>query len=339
MTDPEEASPPLDAEQTLHLLDHLTWSGDEPGDRWESAARHIGQRVTDRPVPTAAACGAAAGRLLAGRPGTRAPDRAVLDPAVFDRTALYRAKYDALALLHPDDWLTYMNMGYQDEDTRDEPEAEPAAAVAGGPARLYGLLAGALGLADSDVLDIGCGRGGGAALLAATPGVRSVVGADLSPRNVEFCDRVHRADSLCFVRADAARLPFTDAAFDGVTMVESAHCFPRLDACLAQARRVLRPGGRLAFADEWPAARIPELAALVTRAGLRVVDQADITEGVLRSLSLLPPRVTRLLATLPEGPRRRSYERFFRDRIGGDSAGLYRSGRYVYLRLSAVRDG
>jgi ubiquinone/menaquinone biosynthesis C-methylase UbiE len=47
------------------------------------------------------------------------------------------------------------------------------------------------------------------------------------------------------VLADAARLPFRDADFDVVTGHSFLYLVDRPDAVLVEARRVLRPGGRL----------------------------------------------------------------------------------------------
>ncbi|MEU2630101.1 hypothetical protein, partial [Kitasatospora sp. NPDC007106] len=79
-------------------------------------------------------------------------------------------------------------------------------------------------------------------------------------------------------------------------------------------------------------------ARAAAAAGLCVEAVEDITAGVLRSLDRLPAEAARLLGTLDEGPRA-AYARFFADRVGRDSAGLYRSGRCVYLRLHARREG
>jgi ubiquinone/menaquinone biosynthesis C-methylase UbiE len=52
-----------------------------------------------------------------------------------------------------------------------------------------------------------------------------------------------------WVQAEAARLPLPDAWFDWVVCANSFHYFRRPAAALAEMRRVLRPGGRLALVD------------------------------------------------------------------------------------------
>lgn len=59
--------------------------------------------------------------------------------------------------------------------------------------------------------------------------------------------------------ADAADLPFDDASFDTVVCTLSLCCIPEDDGALAEAARVLRPGGRLLLLDHvastWPPVR------------------------------------------------------------------------------------
>ena len=54
-----------------------------------------------------------------------------------------------------------------------------------------------------------------------------------------------RARGLAAVRGDAGRLPVADTAVDAVLIVDALHHLPDRDAALAEARRVLRPGGVL----------------------------------------------------------------------------------------------
>jgi SAM-dependent methyltransferase len=71
----------------------------------------------------------------------------------------------------------------------------------------------------------------------------SVVGIDVSADQLGFA-RV-RSERCNLVRADAARLPFADRAFDAVVMAFVHTDLDDLDATLAEAARVLARGGRL----------------------------------------------------------------------------------------------
>jgi demethylmenaquinone methyltransferase/2-methoxy-6-polyprenyl-1,4-benzoquinol methylase len=66
-----------------------------------------------------------------------------------------------------------------------------------------------------------------------------------------------KARELRPVGADALRLPFPDAAFDGATVGFGVRNLADLDAGLRELRRVLRPGGRLVILEftlppAWP---------------------------------------------------------------------------------------
>ena len=90
------------------------------------------------------------------------------------------------------------------------------------------------------LLDLGAGTGRiGAAFAAAGD---DYVGVDLSfPMLCEFAQR----GSARLVQADGARLPFADANFDAVMLIQVFGGMRRWREVLAEGRRVLRPAGAL----------------------------------------------------------------------------------------------
>jgi SAM-dependent methyltransferase len=70
-------------------------------------------------------------------------------------------------------------------------------------------------------------------------------------------------------QTEAEELPFADESFDLVFGHAVLHHIPDLDKAFAEFRRVLRPGGAIAFAGE-PSRYGDRLAALPKRAGLLV---------------------------------------------------------------------
>ncbi len=92
-----------------------------------------------------------------------------------------------------------------------------------------------------ELLDIGGGTGNYAQALAAE-GWRALV-LDRSPEMLAHA----RAKGLATVAGEAERLPFADASFDAAMLVAMIHHVERPALALAEARRVLRPGGRLAL--------------------------------------------------------------------------------------------
>lgn len=102
------------------------------------------------------------------------------------------------------------------------------------------------------LLDVASGQGASAMFAARELGCE-VVGIEYSDSAVAaataIADAGEPALSVGFVRGDAESLPLPDAAFD-VVLCECSLCtFPDKPRALAEMRRVLRSGGRLALAD------------------------------------------------------------------------------------------
>lgn len=91
------------------------------------------------------------------------------------------------------------------------------------------------------VLDIGCGTGYGAAELTRT--AAAVTAIDLSPEAVRWA-REHTSAPVRFVASAGERLPFREAQFDLVTSFEVIEHIPDWPGLIAEARRVLAPGGQ-----------------------------------------------------------------------------------------------
>mgnify|MGYP002762180507 FL=1 len=110
---------------------------------------------------------------------------------------------------------------------------------------------------DGPVMDLACGAGPNFDLLAErlSPG-GTVVGLDHSPGMVRAArDRAtERSDDVAIrvTRGDAASLPFPDAAFGAVLCTLSLPAIPDHVRAIAEARRVLRPGGRFVVFDAQP---------------------------------------------------------------------------------------
>ncbi|HZZ00686.1 MAG TPA: class I SAM-dependent methyltransferase [Candidatus Baltobacteraceae bacterium] len=101
------------------------------------------------------------------------------------------------------------------------------------------------------VLDVGSGTGP-VAITAARAGAR-VSALDLTPTLLEEAARNAELAGVevAWTEGDAEKLPYPDASFD-VVLSQFGHMFaPRPDLAVAEMRRVLKPGGRVAFAT-WP---------------------------------------------------------------------------------------
>lgn len=96
------------------------------------------------------------------------------------------------------------------------------------------------------VLDAACGTGE-LALADERAGAREVVGVDFSPRMLDRARR--KSPAIEWLHADLLALPFADASFDAATVGFGVRNLAELEHGLAELRRVLRPGGRLAVLE------------------------------------------------------------------------------------------
>ena len=103
--------------------------------------------------------------------------------------------------------------------------------------------------AGSRVLDVGCGIGGSARILAQDYGLE-VLGISISPAQVKRATELTPPGLACrFQVMDALDLQLPDQSFDAVWSVEAGPHMPAKQRYADELRRVLRPKGRLAVAD------------------------------------------------------------------------------------------
>ncbi|WP_454048600.1 class I SAM-dependent methyltransferase [Cellulomonas sp. Marseille-Q8402] len=133
----------------------------------------------------------------------------------------------------------------------DEQDEDPWTALAGDWAALWGAFADPARRALVDatgagpgtrVLDVGCGSGELLALLAGV-GAR-VAGADAAAGMVALARRAAPSADVRVAAAEA--LPWADGAFDLVTAVNVLHVADEPEVALAEAVRVVAPGGLVA---------------------------------------------------------------------------------------------
>jgi ubiquinone/menaquinone biosynthesis C-methylase UbiE len=202
------------------------------------------------------------------------------------------------------------------------PEVEPFSFVSAG---LLRHVAQALDLSPGQTLiDLGCGRGGPGLWLAREIGV-SLVGVDFSP--VAIDQATHRAALFGltglarFIVGDLTNTALSDANADAAVSIDAFHFAADPAAAAAEARRILRPAGRLVLTNWQP--RFPDDARLPRRsrinwpqllhsAGFADIEMEnrpewhDLFTRVLRiALDLGDPRNDAVLADLQDEARQR----------------------------------
>ncbi len=111
----------------------------------------------------------------------------------------------------------------------------------------------------AEILEIGCGYGDGALLIARRFAGSRVVGVDLDEEIIAAArHKVARpprwardvaTERITFVCGDAAALSFPDAAFDAALLFGMLHHINAWRRAIAEAHRILKPGGVLAFEE------------------------------------------------------------------------------------------
>ena len=217
---------------------------------------------------------------------------------------LVRLWYHYLAVADKEAHLLFMNYGYADL----QPGAE-ALALSEVDERnryciqLYHHVAGALDLQGLDVLEVGCGRGGGASYIMRSLQPHSLIGIDSSAKAIAFCNRHYSMPGLSFLHGNAEALPFAESTFDVIVNVESSHCYRSMESFLHEAFRVLRPNGYFLFADFRHEEHIEALRQQFLQCGFALLNEERITLNVLealqrdntRKLALIHQKVPRIL--------------------------------------------
>ena len=145
------------------------------------------------------------------------------------------------------------------------------------------------------LLEVGCGEGANLFHLSARlgPSVR-LYGVDFSSAKARFA-REHTGCATA--AADATRLPFESGRFDAVLIRDLLHHLPRPLDALAEAARVLRPGGALFLIE--PSGRNPIIAAMaalipaergmLSSTATRVAGAARVAGFAVRSVDARQP--------------------------------------------------
>ena len=255
-------------------------------------------------------------------------------------------------------WITRraagMHCGYVEPHQRSQAESLLA---------MNAVIAEEVGVRSGDkVLDAGCGVGGTSVWLAAERDVH-VVGINIVPSQIDRAIRRARrfgvTASTAFLEADLTDSGLDAESFDVAWLQESSCHIPDKAGMLAEMRRVLRPGGRLAVADffaapgaaeredfrtwvaSWEMALATEDAwrGALASAGFEQVHLRDVTGPVtlsmerLRRRTALLARPTRLLERI--GARNETQIRNVRG--GQEMRTALQAGAFRYCILTATR--
>ena len=225
------------------------------------------------------------------------------------RRFLWHAWYNLIVNFDRDKELLFMNYGYSDIEPNDSPLLlQPAEEKYRCRIQLYHHVAKAIDMTGKEVLEVGCGCGGGAAYIATHFGPAIMKGLDYSPRAIEACKRYHAAvPNLSFVHGDAEALPFDAGSFDIVVNVESSHSYRNPARFFKEVDRVLRPQGWFLIADFRGKSKIPEFRQQLQDARFQLQREENIAPNIVRALELDHDRK---MGLIPQGLFKTPYQLF-----------------------------
>jgi ubiquinone/menaquinone biosynthesis C-methylase UbiE len=195
--------------------------------------------------------------------------------------------YNLMSDLFKDNMAFCMNYGY---GTIDEESNESLADI---PApnqydqyclKMYRHVVGDTTLKGKHILEVSCGRGGGSSFIMDTYRPLSMVGIDFSTTCITFCQERYTKPGLTFYEGNAETLNFPDEVFDAVINIEASHNYNNMDKFIAESFRVLKPRGRLLFADFRKKKSIPQLRREFVKSGFTITRETAITPNVMKSL-------------------------------------------------------
>jgi SAM-dependent methyltransferase len=157
-----------------------------------------------------------------------------------------------------------------------------------------------------DVLEVSCGRGGGANFVSRTFKPQRYVGVDLSQENVRLARERAARQGLTFAIANAERLDLPDTSFDVVINIEASHLYENRDRFFAEVLRVLRPGGHFCYTDGCWAD--DDCTEDLTTAGFELLERLEITSNVLHALRKDNARRTALFDAMKNRDLREEYK-------------------------------
>ena len=250
------------------------------------------------------------------------------------RQIFWKYWYQYLSGRIGNDAVTFLNYGYWPPEGETLP-LDPQDEINRPAIQLYHHVAGGWPLGGKNVLEVSCGHGGGASFITRYHHPGSYTAIDQNPKAVDFCRKAHAPLKIDFRMGDAQALDFTENSFDVVINVEASHCYPSQQAFFASVNRVLKPGGRLLYADFRPREALSQWENDIT-AHFQIASKTEITAHVLRALQRTSERIRNLVRRLSPRILYPAMESF----AGVEGSAIYNSfvsGERVYLSYQLVK--
>ena len=247
------------------------------------------------------------------------------------KRTLWRWCYQNLVRSYPQfDWR-FMNYGFCDINSElgnlnlSQEEEQNRYFI-----QLYHYLARATDLQDKIVLEVGSGRGGGAAYIADYLNPKKIIGIDFSQENIKLACQTYEQSNLSFQLGDAEALPFDSDSFDVVLNLESSHCYGSMTRFIQEVYRVLKPGGIFSWADFRSVEELESLKQIFKQSKFELIQNTNITPQVVKALLLVNQRKQHFIDRYVPGFLKTAFKEF----AAVEDSEMYqsfRTGKNVYL--------
>ena len=244
------------------------------------------------------------------------------------REKLFRIWYWYVNKVDKNAEILFMNYGYSDKDQDillDKKNESNRYSI-----QLYHHLASATEIKNKDIVEIGCGRGGGLSYINKNFSPASAKGVDLDKQAIKFCNRHYTLNGLSFLQGDAQDLSLKNNTCDVLINVESSHRYPDMAAFLGEVSRILRPDGYFLFTDFRCDYEIEEMKKELEISGMTVLKEKIITHEVIAALKLDDERKRKLVKKLsPKFLHKIALN--FSGTIGSETYNNFVSHKYIYF--------
>ena len=244
------------------------------------------------------------------------------------RSVFYKIWYWYISTIDKNAEVIFMNFGYSNNDEKIELEEEDEKNRYS--AQLYDFIATGVDIEGKNILEIGCGRGGGLSYINRYLSPKSITGVDLNKKAIKFCKKHYPEKGNIFLQANAQSLPFFDNSYDVVINIESSHRYTQPELFFNEVFRVLKPAGYFLFADFRDVKELEELKFQLKNSKFQLEKKQDITSNVIEALKLIThDREILIKKLLPRFLQ--SLGKNFAATVGSPTYNKFLERKFVYL--------
>ena len=244
------------------------------------------------------------------------------------KNIFFKIWYWYISIIDKNAEVIFMNYGYSKNNQKIVLEKEDEKNRYS--IQLYHHTAISINIKGKNILEVGCGRGGGLSYINRYLSPNELTGVDLNKKAIQFCKKIYKKKNSKFLQANAQNLPFSNNSFEVVINVESSHRYPQVELFIYEVYRVLKPGGTFLFTDFGQNKELKMLEKQFENSQFKCVKKENITSYVVEALKLATPErevlIKKLLPVFLQ-----SLGRNFAATEGSHTYNRFANGHYEYI--------